>query len=439
MNFCSLEKPSIKLLYFIGFAFFVYIRELLEDKLDIIFIDKRAEYFEFTIFFTSGDLFCGFFALIISKRTKEKNKDKNQKKNKKKDSDNGKIDLAKNNVLIYHKRNQGLQLKSLKRVLYLSIYDLLAQSCIVIFSFIYTEEESEMPHHSINLSLIFDIVSRYILNKIILGMKFYPHYYLSIAINIFSFIMLSISDLYYMITKGNISHWIYLLQTIIGLLLYSFEDVEGKIGLNSEFLNPYNLIFYKGLIQNIFLLIISLIFLILKKFYLFTGLFDNQEYKFNIETFIIVFFFSIINMLSNICTWKIIDFYTVQHLTIAKGISFFIFYISDLIRHKVDYQIEQNLYIFYFTDILGYILLFIGTLIHNEIIILNCCNLNTYTYKKLKEREEIDLKAIEDSFSTSYDQAQQSAETLTSMGTIKSNDTQNIAYTNTILDESIEF
>ncbi len=92
MNFCSLEKPSIKLLYFIGFAFFVYIRELLEDKLDIIFIDKRAEYFEFTIFFTSGDLFCGFFALIISKRTKEKNKDKNQKKNKKKDSDNDKID-----------------------------------------------------------------------------------------------------------------------------------------------------------------------------------------------------------------------------------------------------------------------------------------------------------------------------------------------------------
>ncbi len=144
-------------------------------------------------------------------------------------------------------------------------------------------------------------------------------------------------------------------------------------------------------------------------------------------------------MFSNICIWKIIDFYSIQHLTIAKGISFFFFYISDLIRHKVDYQFEQNLYIFYFTDILGYILLFIGTLIHNEIIILNCCNLNAYTYKKLKEREEIDLKAIEDSFSTSYDQAQQSAETLTSMGTIKSNDTQNIAYTNTILDESIEF
>ena len=367
MNFCSLEKPSIKLLYFIGFAFFVYIRELLEDKLDIIFIDKRAEYFEFTIFFTAGDLFCGFFELIINKKKKKENKDKKQNKNKNKDND--KIDLAKNNVLIYHKRNQGLQLKSLKRVLYLSIYDLLAQSCIVIFSFIYTEEECKMPHHNINLSLIFDIVSRYILNKIILGMKFYPHYYLSIAINIFSFIMLSISDLYYMITKGSISHWIYLLQTIIGLLLYSFEDVEGKIGLNSEFLNPYNLIFYKGLIQNIFLLIISLIFLILKKFYLFTGLFDNQEYKFNIETFIIVFFFSIINMLSNICTWKIIDFYTVQHLTIAKGISFFIFYISALIRHKVDYQFKQNLYFFYFTDIFGYILLFIGTLIHNEIII----------------------------------------------------------------------
>ena len=441
MKFCTLEQPSRKLLYFIGFVFFVYTRELLEDQLDIIFIDKRAEYFEFIIFYTIGDLFCGFFVLIVSKRTQNENLEKKIKSIKKDDS--GRIDLSKRNSLIYNNTQNELQRIAFKRVFYLSIYDLLAQSCIIIFSFIYTNEESKMPHHNINLSLIFDIISRFILNKIMLGMKFYPHYYLSISINILSFIILSISDLYYMITEGNISHWIYLIQTIIGLILYSFENVEGKIGLNSDFLNPYNLIFYKGIIQSVFVLIISIIFLILKKFYLFTGLFDNPKHRFNFLTIIIVFVYLILNMFSNICIWKIIDFYSIQHLTIAKGLSFFVFYIGAVVRHKLEYQFDENLYLFYFTDIFGYILLFIGTLIHNEIIILNCCNLSTYTYKELKEREIIDLKTMDDSINASFElQTKKTGETLTSNETIKTDDILNDKYSNnsnSILEESDEF
>ena len=100
MKFCTLEQPSRKLLYFIGFVFFVYTRELLEDQLDIIFIDKRAEYFEFIIFYTIGDLFCGFFVLIVSKRTQNENLEKKIKSIKKDDS--GRIDLSKRNSLIYN-------------------------------------------------------------------------------------------------------------------------------------------------------------------------------------------------------------------------------------------------------------------------------------------------------------------------------------------------
>ena len=44
-----------------------------------------------------------------------------------------------NNTLIFNDSQSNSKFLSLKRVLYLSIYDLLAQSCIVIYFFIYKD------------------------------------------------------------------------------------------------------------------------------------------------------------------------------------------------------------------------------------------------------------------------------------------------------------
>ena len=95
---------------------------------------------------------------------------------------------------------------------------------------------------------------------------------------------------------------------------------------------------------------------------------------------------------------------------------------------------------FFFTDIFGYILLFIATLIHNEIIILNCGSLGKFTYKKLKEREKTDLLLVartQDSTESKKSEIplklienQKSGQILklsdtSSEETFKSNDTQN--------------
>ena len=439
MSILVFAPPSKKVLFFVGFIFFSYTKELLQDiKIDILFSDRRAEYFELNIFYTIGDLLSGFFELIIKKRIN--NKDVGQKPFHVK-IPSGKIDLTTISPLIF--TNKKKSLIPFKRVLFLSIYDFLSHSCSIIYVFIYYEEAFKLPYHDKNLSLIFDIISRFILNKIILKGELYPHHYLSIMINIFSFFVLSISELYFIIPNISSYQIIYILKTIIKIILYSFENVEGKIGLNSEFLNPFNLLFYKGIAQSIILIIISIFSLIFKKYYLFTGLFDNKNYNFNITTLLIVILFIIINMLSNICIWKIIDLYSIQHLTIAKGGSFFISYISTLIRKKLQYQ-EKGIYLFYFTDLFGYFLLFIGTLIYNEIIIFNCYNLSTFTYKELKEREEDDLNSRNDSIN-SYcsieNNTQKSDKTLSSKGTQKSRNNQNFKCenNNSILDDSIDF
>ena len=439
MAFCVLEPPSKKMIYFISFIIFMNLKNILEEKINEIFKDRRAKYFEFTILYSLGDLLSGFFALIVKKRTNSEIIVSKQK-NKKKVSSN-KINLAEKNELIYKKKDYKIEWISIKRVLYLSIFDLLAQSCSIVYAFIYHNEKFKLFHHNKNLSLIFDIISRFILNKLLLKIEFYPHYYLSISISIISFSILSISDLYYMLIESEFSHWIYLGNTILKTVFYSFENVEGKIGLNSEFLNPYNLLFYKGVMQSIFLIFASLIFIIFRQYYLFTGLFDNKEYNFNFKTVIFVLLYLILNMLVNISTWKIIDSFTVQHITIARGGSSFISYIRALIQNKLDYQKkERKINSFYFTNIFGYILLFIGTLIHNEIIILNCCGFDIYTYKKLKEREAIDLQTRNDTENTlSDDESIKPPKILSSKETIKSTtESQDYKYMNS-LNDSIEF
>ena len=399
MGLFTVEPPSIKFLYFIFYIILGFMKELFEEKIGYFFVDPIAKYFEFTIIYTIGDLLCGFFALIVKKRTNSGTIE--EKPIVKKKINSGKIDLSEKNTLIYNKTyDSEAYYIPFKRLIYLSLFDLLGQSCNIIYAFLYKEENFKLPHHDLNLSLIFDIISRFFLNKIFLKNEFYPHYYLSITINVISSSILCISDIYFIFIDKKVSHWIYLVKTIIAIFLYSLENVEGKIGLNCEFLNVFSLLFYKGVIQTFFLIIISLIFIILKQYYLFTGLFDNNEYPFNLKFGLHIGIFLLINMLSNICIWKIIDLYTIQHLTIAKGGVFFASYISSLFQKKLDYQIKEKIYYFYFTDIFGFILLFIGTLIHNEIIILNFCGLNKYTIKKLKEREEMDIQPNDNSINS---------------------------------------
>ena len=106
MKFYIFEPPSKKMLYFLGYIAFAYIRELFENQLSEIIKKKEAQFCEFTYFLTLGDLICGLF------------------------------------VFIFNDNQPKLKSQSLKRLLYLSIYDLLTQSCLLfIFLFMQMMEQ----------------------------------------------------------------------------------------------------------------------------------------------------------------------------------------------------------------------------------------------------------------------------------------------------------
>ena len=446
MAICIIEPPSKKILYFCGYIVFVYIKEKIEDHLDLIYNNVISEDFELSILYTIGDLLCGIFSYIIKIRTKSAKIDIQPKSINNSNNTNDKINLNNINPLIYNDEEREIKYKSLKRVLFLSIFDILAQSCSMIFCIIYEKNYKNIPYYSINLSLIFDIITRFFFNRCILGKEFYPHYNLSITICIFSFFILSASDLYYIINLNKMYHLIYLLLTILKIIFYALENIEGKKGLNYEFLNVYNLLFYKGITQSVIFIIISLLLIIFKKENIIFHLFININ---SFKNFILIFCYVILNMISNICLWKVIDIYGIQHLTIIKGGVCFIFYINAIIDKELEYQKDEKIYIFFFSDIFGYILLFFATLIHNEIIIFKCCNFDNKTYKILKEKEKRDLLLSKKTFDSSGILIIQPEEILNNQKTQKSDETlkssetflfnQPIKTKTDISEDSIEF
>jgi hypothetical protein len=426
MAACIIEPPSKKILYFCGYIIFVYIKEKIEDHFDLIYNNVVSEDFELSILYTIGDLFCGIFSYIVKERTKSVKIDIKPKSTNSSKNTNGKISLTDINPLIYNDEERKIKYKSLKRVLFLSIFDILGQSCSMIFCIIYEKNYQKIPYYSVNLSLIFDIIIRFFFNRYILGKEFYPHYNLSITICIISFGILSVSDLFYIINLNKMYHLIYLLLTILKIIFYALENVEGKKGLNYEFLNVFNLLFYKGFTQSIIFIIISIFLIIFKEEHIIFHLFLNIN---SFKNFILVFCYVILNMISNICLWKIIDIYSIQHLTIIKGGICFIFYINDLIDQELEYQKDEKIYIFFFSDIFGYILLFLATLIHNEIIILNCCNFENKTYKILKKKEKTDLLLSRKTIDSLDENLSQNSEILINIGETQSE--ENLQYQKT--------
>lgn len=420
MTVCIIEPPSKKILYFCGYIIFVYVKEKIEDHLDLIYNNVISEDFELSILYTIGDLLCGIFSYIVKERTKSIKIDTQPKSTNNSKNSNGKINLSEINPLIYNDEERKIKYKSLKRVFFLSVFDILAQSCSMIFCIIYEKNYQNIPYYSINLSLIFDIIARFFFNRYILGKEFYPHYNLSITICIISFFILSASDLYYIINLNKIYHLIYLLLTILKIILYALENVEGKKGLNYEFLNVYSLLFYKGITQTIIFIIISILLIIFKIDNIIFHLFSNIN---SFKSFILIFCYVILNMISNICLWKVIDIYSIQHLTILKGGVCFTFYINALISKELEYQKDDGkIYIFFFSDIFGYLLLFFATLIHNEIIILNCCNFENKTLKMLKEKERNDLLLSKKTIDSYDEKLSENSESLIKMNKTQSED-----------------
>ena len=352
------------------------------DYLDKAFKLAKLEKFFDVVCNISSDLFTGIIHYILIKKDKKiyNNNNNNKISNKKLIKKQSKIEFIYNDKTI----NKKLFFKI---IFLISFIDFTCQLCFY-FSCHANKDYIENPDkklHNIDYLysfLVIDIVARYIFSRLLLNIHFYFHHYFSFAINIIILLILLIIDVNYKL--GDYNKY-FLVISFIQYVLYSLEDILNKIALTKLFIYPESLLFYKGICSLIFFFLYTFLILII-------GDLDLSVMEFNINLFygiITRIFFIVANIFRSVYLVKIIDFFSAQHISFLKvfeSLILFLYYSLDRFIKKKEkdkyseidnyFDLDINIDLI---EINACLILLISSLIHNEIIIINCNKLKKNT------------------------------------------------------------
>ena len=218
--------------------------------------------------------------------------------------------------------------------------------------------------------LFFDIFARYFFSRWILKTYFYIHHKLSFILNIIGLIPISIIDFNTKYgSKSDEYNLLFISVISIQLIVYSFEDIMNKVAFRALSILPCTLIFYNGLIQFGYFIIISIFFFLFK-------LFDSEGFDPSYELRRSICFLPF-NILRNYYLMKVIDTFSAQYMALLRVTETSIIFMYDLIKYfifveqikndKLKYKKIYPIIILF----LGFLILIVASLIHNEIIIIN--------------------------------------------------------------------
>ena len=166
--------------------------------------------------------------------------------------------------LIYNNEEQNQNdFSILKKIFILTIADFIAQIVTVILKIINVKQKLEVKKSNLNSLLIFNIIATFLLSIFILRKKFYKHHLFAILIDILCLIILAVTDIYDIIDAGDEIKLslLFILVKIIGVILYSLENVLAKKLFLYNYMTSYALLVNKAIFQFIYLIIFSFPFI----------------------------------------------------------------------------------------------------------------------------------------------------------------------------------
>jgi hypothetical protein len=278
-----------------------------------------------------------------------------------------------------------------KIIFIISFIDIICQLLIpikyIIEIYVLKHEINHNETYKLYSLLWFDIFARYIFSRWILKTYFYIHHYFSFFINIIGLIIITIVESISEIIGNEYDIFIIIIASI-QVILYSFEDIMNKVAFRTLYILPNTLIFYKGLAQLFYFLIISALF------------FGFSLYNFNykhdfkpideLRNFIC---FVPSNIMRTIFLVKVIDSFSAQHMALLKISESVVIFIYTLVKKDI---FEFKIQCFYILLPIGFFFLLISSLIHNELIIIN------HTKLKAKTEYYLDKDADKEQNSSFY-------------------------------------
>ncbi len=195
-------------------------------------------------------------------------------------------------------------------------------------------------------------------------------------------------------TTNNIDGWIYLLFMILKRILFAIEDSINKILLINKFLLPHFLMFWRSLFSFVYFVILTLILYFIS--YIEYNDYTSTNFINNIKIYIILIFTEFFKIFS---IFRVIYIFTPTHVGFLNVVSS----LFENIKYIIILKFEINILHLIF-DIISLMVIIFGTLIFNEIIVINYFGLNEHTKKGFLLKEKLDNMPIDSTIITNYDE-----------------------------------
>jgi hypothetical protein len=283
-----------------------------------------------------------------------------------------------NNIeLIYNEPSKNKN--AIILIIIISLLDFVARTWELFFFLFICQERAE--EKNIRWLITFEILPRIPFCFFILKVKFYKHHFLAILLLSIGFLIISILGIISIETKNQRK---YVFTMVIPKVIYALEDTINKIILTDKFILPHFLIFFRGLINAI---LVTILICVLSA----TTNIDSQYYSNilnNIPVSEILFkLLSFIFMIFKIyCIFEIIYLFTPLHV----GFCIVIIYIYNAIKNMISTDAFQNEFCNCFFNILCLLFIAFGTIIFNEMLIINRWGLNENTKSGIIKKERLE-------------------------------------------------
>jgi len=390
MKFITFQKPNLNYLFFIAYFATILFKDYLSKE---VFEVTALSGLFFQTYFTILSHALAIIPFLISKYLSRKKKNSQEKSI----IDNTIILIHKDNIIKYKGKNL------FKYTLLTSLFDFLSEAILCIFFFIYNDI-GLYKSYSLSIFTIINCVLLYIISYFILKTNFYKHHYLSFFINFICFLIDLIIDISQIIKLKitDYRYYIYVFIRIIRLAFYSILDSYAKLAMHSASLSPYTLLFYTAIYEVPFLIIFSIPFFFITFedldgtndiiFKGFLKYFTGIKILFSILLFINAF-------LTNLFLMYIVDRFSPSHLALAILLKPFAKNIYDIFEYLIK---GENVYWYKYVNIFIFLFVIIGSMIHNEIFIINKWGLNKKTKLFLNKEFTSENSDIE-RFESDYD------------------------------------
>ena len=263
------------------------------------------------------------------------------------------------------------------------VLDFLEKFPFVLYNLIYRNREISI--YPFSCFTPFAIVIQFVCSYYILRIHFYKLQYLSLLLNFVIFIIILAIDITNSIKADNLKQkidpntfYIYPLY----IIFLSIELSYGKIVIQEGFMSIYFLMIIKGAVTLVLVIIFSLIVYIVDK--------ENTIFKgigYLVSNYIWLVIANIFShFLEDLFLWLIVDRFSPNYNPFAIIFQEVGFCIFDGVSEKLDFFWD------FYVRIFLYIILTIGVIIHNEIIVINICDLGfdtKYFLDKKVESEEL--------------------------------------------------